>query len=435
MLQSGGIPGELDHPIDRSETCSEKIAIMMPEAPKKDDKGHLVARFDIIDTPMGRIAAALAKYGFKFGISSRGTGDTYTDYDGNESVDPDSYDFQAFDLVLLPACKDARLKLAESFDTRGVHLRRALNEAIESADDSQKKAIIDTLNNLDIDYSDKRIIDNNSEDNALAATDDGASILQELTTALNTNKVLDRQVRDLQEKLSVCHTKESESQETIRTVKRHAVEQAKLNESLNKRVETLSTELSESKSMNESLNGKISVMRGYMDRAKEKVGSLQESLTSSQQKVKELTSLNESYSKKISSMEEEIMELGKDSKIQAGIAKNKIDSNTRLVEKYKKIAQMAVEKYISCQASRCGVDENLVKRSLTENYSFSDIDAACERLQKVNLDVGALPFADPRFSHKVKMTLKESAPAKNQMSQDTISIDDDVDDVLLNIVK
>ena len=38
MLKNGGIPGELDHPADRTETCSEKIAIMMPEAPKKDDQ-------------------------------------------------------------------------------------------------------------------------------------------------------------------------------------------------------------------------------------------------------------------------------------------------------------------------------------------------------------------------------------------------------------
>ena len=35
QLEAGGIPGELDHPADRTETDSSKIAIMMPEAPKK----------------------------------------------------------------------------------------------------------------------------------------------------------------------------------------------------------------------------------------------------------------------------------------------------------------------------------------------------------------------------------------------------------------
>lgn len=41
-FESGGIPGELDHPADRLETCSEKIAIMMPEPPTKNNKGQLI---------------------------------------------------------------------------------------------------------------------------------------------------------------------------------------------------------------------------------------------------------------------------------------------------------------------------------------------------------------------------------------------------------
>ena len=61
QLEAGGIPGELDHPKDRTETCSEKIAIMMPEAPKKNKQGKLIARFDILETPNGRIAYTLAK--------------------------------------------------------------------------------------------------------------------------------------------------------------------------------------------------------------------------------------------------------------------------------------------------------------------------------------------------------------------------------------
>lgn len=36
----------------------------MPEAPKKNKQGKLIARFDILDTPNGRIAYTLAKYGY-----------------------------------------------------------------------------------------------------------------------------------------------------------------------------------------------------------------------------------------------------------------------------------------------------------------------------------------------------------------------------------
>ena len=60
LFAHGGIPGELDHPVDREETNSEKIAIMMPEPPTKDKDGHLIGYFDIIDTPCGRIVRRLA---------------------------------------------------------------------------------------------------------------------------------------------------------------------------------------------------------------------------------------------------------------------------------------------------------------------------------------------------------------------------------------
>ena len=220
MLAAGGIPGELDHPTDRSETCSEKIAIMMPEAPKKDKDGHLVARFDIIDTPMGRIAAALVKYGFKFGISSRGSGDTFTDYDGEETVDADTYEFQAFDLVLLPACEDARLRLAESFDVKKLKFRKELKEAFENATDEQKKIMMDTLNNLDIDYtSEKSVNKDDNSDTDKAAEDNGAKMLQEFQESIKAQQELEGIVQSLQEKLSVCYTKETRYVEALSRAK------------------------------------------------------------------------------------------------------------------------------------------------------------------------------------------------------------------------
>lgn len=150
MLANGGIPLELDHPSDREEICSEKIAAMMPEAPKEDQDGHLICYVDLIDTPNGRIAYQLAKYGYKLGISSRGTGDLYTDEYGNESVDPDTYDFTCFDLVLVPAVEEARLAMTESFDTKKVQLHKALTESLATATEEEKKVMENTLKDLNI---------------------------------------------------------------------------------------------------------------------------------------------------------------------------------------------------------------------------------------------------------------------------------------------
>lgn len=148
-FENGGIFGELNHPQDRSEIDMEKIAIVMPEPPYKDDKGQLVAYVDIIDTPCGRIAYQLAKYGYKFGISSRGEGDLITDYSGNEAVDPDTYTLSAFDLVEIPAVENARLCFTESLGTKK-SLQESLKETLDAASEVDRKVMKEALDSLNI---------------------------------------------------------------------------------------------------------------------------------------------------------------------------------------------------------------------------------------------------------------------------------------------
>ena len=147
LFANGGLPGELDHPADREQTDPTKIAIMMREMPKVDENGNLIATVDVIDTPCGQIAYQLAKYGFNFGISSRGTGDVYDDGD-EELVDPDSYQLNAFDLVLIPAYKEARLNMNESVDTNKFNLRVALAESFKKANAADKKIMKETLKSI-----------------------------------------------------------------------------------------------------------------------------------------------------------------------------------------------------------------------------------------------------------------------------------------------
>lgn len=140
--------GELGHPTDREETDMEKIAICMDGLPKKDSNGKLQAVFNILDTPNGRILKTLCDYGCNIGISSRGSGDLVTDFDGNESVDPDTYNCEGWDAVLIPAVKEARLQyVTESLDKTRYKksLRSKLQEAVEKADEDHKKVITESL--------------------------------------------------------------------------------------------------------------------------------------------------------------------------------------------------------------------------------------------------------------------------------------------------
>ena len=148
---NGGIFGQLCHP-DYEEVDIEKVACVMPEPPVKDNDGQLVAYVDILDTPCGRIAYQLAKYGYRLGISSRGTGDLITGPNGEEEVDPDTYQLNAFDLVEIPAVESARLSFVESLDKKRYNktLRQSLVESLEKANDSDRKLMEESLKDLGI---------------------------------------------------------------------------------------------------------------------------------------------------------------------------------------------------------------------------------------------------------------------------------------------
>lgn len=148
QLNAGGIFGELEHP-DYDEVNPEKIAVVMPEAPKKGADGLLYGYWHILNTPCGKILKTLVDYGYKPGISTRGNGDIIQDYDGNESVDPDTYQLNALDIVLIPAVEKARLELAESLNTKKP-LKESLKELVDNSSDEDKKIMNESLAQLNI---------------------------------------------------------------------------------------------------------------------------------------------------------------------------------------------------------------------------------------------------------------------------------------------
>lgn len=489
MFKNGGIGGELGHPEDRDETDISKIAIMMPEAPKKDKNGQLVTYVDILDTPCGQIAYQLAKYGFKFGISSRGTGEVNEDWSGDETVDPDSYQLNAFDLVLLPACKTARLTFTESYNLEKP-FRQSLTEALDQASAEDRKIMEDVLNELKIDYSteDESISESvediqeepKVEDTNVAAEDNGAEIVEALQEALQAKIELEKQVKALQEKLSVCYTKEARYSKTLTKTKTELNEaiEAKdnltnVNESLQSKVNDLETELKdvkesfethkrrmvgvkhqlkESISSKSNLDADISKLNEDINSLNKTNHSLSESLVIKEKKISSLTealtSLQESYNKvikdhdvQVSSLKEELQkskiqtttlqeqleEVQKDSKIIKSQATAKIERAEKLTERYKNIASTAVDKYILVKAQRLGVKVEDIKSKLNENYSFNDIDRVCEGLQQYKLNINSLPFSTDR---PLKMKITESKKPTIISTPTDNRIDDEIDETL-----
>lgn len=432
-FEAGGYPGELDHPTDRLETCSEKIAIMMPEKPKKDKDGHLIATFDILDTPNGRIAYTLAKYGYKLGISSRGGGDTYQDVDG-EHVDEDTYDFHGFDLVLLPAVKAARLQLQESLQN-GKTFKQAINESLEKATPDEKKVMTETLNNLNIEYTSEKSIDKESE---LAANDDGATMVKELQETLLAKQQLEAKYTELQEKLSVCYAKEAKYEEDLQKYK-SAVQnlsiQAKNAKALNTKIKNLEEELTNKDKLINLERNKFSNLNEQYTKLISKEGLLNESLSKRDIRLKEsnskINNLKEELDRvksenqnKVDSLNEDLADIKKNLTLKTNEYSKKLSDANNLVEQYRQTAKKAVNKYIESQAIRLGIDAEEIKSKLPKNYSFNDIDSICENLSQFNLAVSSLPVN----LQKSKIKIKES---KEPLLRE--NLDDKVDESLLRL--
>ena len=434
LLEKGGIPGEMDHPEGRSETCSEKIAIMMPEAPKKDEKGNLIGYWDIIDTPCGKIAYALAKYGFKLGISSRGEGEIVSDWEGNESVDPNTYHFNAFDLVLIPACKDARLTMVESLGNKT--LKQTLNEELNKATADERKIMTETLNNLNIEYTPEKVIDKSN----MVANNAGTNMIKELQDSLLANKKLEDKITELQEKLSVCYAKEAKVEEDVekyKTAIRNLSESASKAKALEVKYLNLNEELSKRDSIIQDKDKEISRITESKSREVRREQSLNETITNKDRALREKDLLIEKLNREIKSIQsdklnkenslnESLEELRKDLTIKTAEYRTKLSNSNQLVERYRETAKTAVNKYIDSQALRLGINAEEVKNKLPNNYSFNDIDRICESLSRFNLAVNNLPLSLQKKETKIKVT-ESIEPLLGSNS------DDAIDDGLLRI--
>lgn len=433
--------GELGHPADREEIDMEKVAVALAEEPKKGKDGKLYAVFDILSTPNGKLLKALCDYGSVLGISSRGTGDLITDYDGNESVDPDTYNCECFDVVIVPAVESARLQyVTESLDSKN-NLNRAINEALENSNDEEKKVMKETLDELNIDYktapTEVDHIDGIQE--SKEAENNGSDMSKELLEALKANEDFRKQVAELQEKLSVSYTKEAELvekiskyQSTVKGLSSKACmveglmnSKSSLEKSVEEKDKLLKSKEEEISHLKEDLSEATARYRGALVESKKserELTNLKESLNSEKSK-----SLSESKEKDklCEELQQKIDDLQGNIEIKTKEFNAKIANSNKMVEKYKNIAQTAVNRYIESQALRIGVKAKDIKNKLGNSYTFDDVDSVCEDLQRYKINVSKLPFS---IGEETRVRVKK---AEEPIRPSNLS--DTVDESLINL--
>ena len=433
-FECGGILGELDHPAERTETDTSKVAICMPEKPKKGKDGKLYAKFDILDTPNGRIVYTLAKYGYKLGVSSRGNGDVYEAYDGKEHVDPKTYELKAFDIVLLPAVKSARLALKESVGNKT--FKQAIKESLEHATKDEKRIMVESLRKLKIDYKineAKKLTESKVCQSEKEAVDTGAQLVDELQNQIKENKKLQESYQVAQEQLSVCYAKEAKYKATIE----------QLNNQLHPNQDEINSLQSQIKILTEQLEDKEKQLLRTRERcskltenAKSKESSIKlaltESLSTKDTQIKKLTEElsreKANSTKQINALNEQLAEANKNSSIKQNEYSAKIQKAKSIVENYKKIALNTLNKYMENKAVMLGIQVQDIKKRLSENYTLADIDRVCEDLRGYQVALSKLPF-DLQKKDKVKIKVTESVEPIKPKSR----FDDEVDDSLLRL--
>lgn len=107
-IKLGHYIGFLGHPKDPGCGDFRNGCIIMRDG-WIDDNGEVFGKFDLIDTPVGRIVKTFIDAGVQFGISVRGAGEVFDD----GYVDPETFLFRGFDLVGFPAYDDAIPKFTE----------------------------------------------------------------------------------------------------------------------------------------------------------------------------------------------------------------------------------------------------------------------------------------------------------------------------------
>ena len=159
MLETKTFYGELSHPPRPAEFLSEvQMANVSHNITKLEfDEGtkDLIGTIDILDTPSGKIAHTLLKYGSKLGISSRGIvmdDGRYNSGNSNE-MNPDNYYLVTFDLVALPGIMGARLDQVAAESAMGpsklvLESLNDLKEKIKKAKQNNDKESVKVLEAL-----------------------------------------------------------------------------------------------------------------------------------------------------------------------------------------------------------------------------------------------------------------------------------------------
>lgn len=417
-LETKTLFGELDHPEgDRCETLAKNAAISITKLEKKPDEGVIYGEADILDTPTGRIVKALADSGAQLGISSRGMGEEIY-VDGQNIIDPETYDFITFDVVVTPANTKARVSLTESKHLSKLteSFKKEINESETENQLNQLKTVVESVN---ISNKDEIVglIDTKLESFAKPVSNKLTEANKQVALNLlkekyeNTKSQLDEALK-ASESLSQENTKLIEEKEFLENSR--TMLQSKLKESLATNKE-LNTKLEESTKLVNETNNKVLAeenkhremkarnrqvaelkMKNEAKKLNDEIAKLTESNASKDTQIEKLRKLNEKNEQKVNEYSKILVENKKlldrvhkleenNKSLQESIetSKNKLQEskileNKKVLELENKVKQLETEKSKMVEAqdrfSKLSFNPIGTVKAVAENFKQGEYD-------------------------------------------------------------
>lgn len=297
-LETKTLFGELDHPEgDRCETLAKNAAISITKLEKRPEEGVIYGEAEILDTPTGRIVKALADSGARLGISSRGMGEEIYK-EGKNIIDPNTYDFITFDVVVTPANTKARVALTES-KHMNLLTESLKKEIAESETENQLNQIKTVLENINMESKEDLVKTVETKINSL--NNKTNTKLQEATRAVA--------IKLLKEKLLENNKELEEANNANTQLSEENTSLVENNDFLKESRETLKSKLKESLALNKDLQTQLTESNSKLEEANKLVEEQETKLNETllkQRKINEMKveNIEKQYKEKIAKLEE-----------------------------------------------------------------------------------------------------------------------------------
>lgn len=439
--------GEADHPEERLDTSIKEIAICLREFEIREDEGIVWCSFDILDTPNGRIVKELLDYGSQLGVSSRGSGEEDEEKSTEDMIyiDPNSFIFVGFDVVVMPAVAKARPTRIESVShSKSARLVESIQNEINNATSKQElntiKTIVESQNipgtDSLLESLNKKLNDDSEDDVLINLTTDLANLTSE-------NERLESHTRRLQESLSASDARVSElrsllnskisnsrrlrqaikeNKQYISSLERDILECHDQNSDYSSVIESLRRKVSSLEHKNRTLTesyeksqSELTDVRKELDlvnsRSKLAVSTSQNYLTES----RNLKSDNKSLTESVTVLRKQLTESRKR-------AKSLEDNNQKLTESiqsYRRGLNSYMEGYVLLKSRQTGIPVETVRSKLPKNPSVKNVDSIVESLSDRKTRMNRIPVnLNEGFIVDPKMTMSdEDAQTMGILSQ------------------